>query len=122
MFLFINNASDKISFSYFLDKTWSTKLYDCSRFSGLLSCIHDLLDKLSRSSADLQGIAVLVGKGSFTSTRVAVTVANTLAYAWRIPVVGVTEPQFEQLEELIRRQPVGQYILPSYSGEANIGK
>ena len=51
------------------------------------------LDRWVRESPEiidrLSGVAVSHGPGSFTGLRVAVTTAKTLAYVWRLPVVGV---------------------------------
>jgi tRNA threonylcarbamoyladenosine biosynthesis protein TsaB len=38
----------------------------------------------------LGGISVGVGPGSYTGTRIAVTAAKTLAWAWNVPVVGIS--------------------------------
>jgi tRNA threonylcarbamoyladenosine biosynthesis protein TsaB len=38
----------------------------------------------------ITAVAVATGPGSFNGTRVAVTVAKTLAFVWQVPLVGVT--------------------------------
>lgn len=48
-------------------------------------------------------ILVFTGPGSFSATRAAVNIANALAYAWDVPVVGVHGPaSSKQLTELLR--------------------
>ncbi|MFO0702361.1 MAG: hypothetical protein U0514_00545 [Candidatus Andersenbacteria bacterium] len=48
-------------------------------------------------------ILVLDGPGPFSATRAAVNIANALAYAWNIPVIGVHGPATAaELAELLR--------------------
>ncbi|MFH1286147.1 MAG: hypothetical protein ABII02_00095 [Candidatus Magasanikbacteria bacterium] len=73
----------------------------------------------------LKGIVVVVGEGGFTSTRIAVTVANTFGYALQISLLAISKEQSLDPQALIEQtqsQPVGQYISASYSGEPNITK
>jgi tRNA threonylcarbamoyladenosine biosynthesis protein TsaB len=49
--------------------------------------IEEMLNKLSKSLKDVQGIAIYKGPGSFTGLRIGMSVANALAYAQNIPVV-----------------------------------
>lgn len=91
----------------------------------LLFCIDNLLHEQRLSKVDIKGIAVVVGEGSFTSTRIAVTMANTFGYVLNIPVLGVVKDEAKPDAKLIERiswQPICQYILATYSGEPNIGK
>lgn len=39
---------------------------------------------------DIKGVIVYSGPGSFTGLRIGITIANTIAYAQSIPIVGVT--------------------------------
>jgi tRNA threonylcarbamoyladenosine biosynthesis protein TsaB len=55
----------------------------------LLPILRELMEKAGWSYADLQHIACVVGPGGFTSLRVGVTFANTLAWAQKIPAAGI---------------------------------
>ncbi|MDO7907231.1 tRNA (adenosine(37)-N6)-threonylcarbamoyltransferase complex dimerization subunit type 1 TsaB [Paenibacillus sp. JX-17] len=52
-----------------------------------------LLSDQGLSRSDIHGLAVGVGPGSYTGIRIAVTAAKTLAWAWKVPVVGVSSLQ-----------------------------
>lgn len=51
------------------------------------SKIQEILDSLSISLEDIEGIVCFKGPGSFTGLRIGLTVANSLAYAQNIPIV-----------------------------------
>ena len=90
----------------------------------LLFCIDQFLTEKKLSKKDVSGVAVVVGEGGFTSTRLAVTVANTFAYVLQTPVLTVGLNEVNDFSALIKRfdgQPSGQYVSATYSGEPNIG-
>lgn len=56
----------------------------------LLPIIQQALQASGTTSGMLSGITVGIGPGSYTGTRIAVTAAKTLAWAWKVPVAGVS--------------------------------
>ncbi|MBD3270553.1 hypothetical protein GF376_03430 [Candidatus Peregrinibacteria bacterium] len=73
---------------------------------------------------DPQEIIVFNGKGAFSSTRIGVTIANTMAYAKKLPLEQITienDDQRNLLEilETSKLEPV-QIAVPVYSKEPNI--
>lgn len=58
----------------------------------LLPIIGEALQR-SGGAEMLKGITVGVGPGSYTGTRIAVTAAKSLAWSWKLPVVGVSTLQ-----------------------------
>jgi tRNA threonylcarbamoyladenosine biosynthesis protein TsaB len=56
----------------------------------LLPAVDTLLSGLDLTTADLDGIAVAVGPGTFTGLRIGIAAAEGLAYSLRRPVVGVS--------------------------------
>jgi tRNA threonylcarbamoyladenosine biosynthesis protein TsaB len=67
---------------------------------ALVPAIRELLRRAGLGLADLDGIAVGLGPGSYTGLRIGLTAAKTLAYALRKPVVGL-----DSLEILARGAP-----------------
>lgn len=56
----------------------------------LLPIIEEVMQASDTVPGMLGGIAVGVGPGSYTGTRIAVTAAKTLAWAWKVPVKGIS--------------------------------
>jgi tRNA threonylcarbamoyladenosine biosynthesis protein TsaB len=90
----------------------------------LLTVIADALAAIHISPEQLGGIAVVVGSGTFTGTRLAVTVANTFAFANKTKVVTISEHQKEDFSlqrELFAAAVAGEFISATYSGMPRIG-
>ena len=90
---------------------------------GLLTQIEALLKKSKLTFNDLIGIIVFEGPGSFTSLRIGLTVANTIAYAQNLAIVGATGEDWIKLglSKLSSAKP-GKYVMPHYGAEPNITK
>lgn len=58
-----------------------------------LPLIEEALKKAGKDLNDLAAIEVNPGPGSYTGTRVGVSIANALAYSLKIPVNGKMPPQ-----------------------------
>jgi tRNA A37 threonylcarbamoyladenosine modification protein TsaB len=114
---------DFISLTLFDDN----KVLTCQnngRNRELLESIDSFFGKESFNKKDLLGIAVVIGEGSFTSTRIGTTVANTFGYIYNIPLITITKDRSlntQTLIPMIQKQPKGQYISATYSAEPSIG-
>jgi tRNA A37 threonylcarbamoyladenosine modification protein TsaB len=123
MYLVIDSSEGETVRLYTSDAAgaWQEQVQTGVAVGQLLVVIESALQKIGKNVSEVGGIAVVVGKGRFTATRVAVTIANTLAYALNINVVGLAAIDFGTVAEQIKNTPVGQYILPTYSAPARIG-
>lgn len=125
MYLLINTSvKDVISLTLFKGNFVEQKNYSAANRDLLLS-VESFLEVINLGVQDVEGIAVLVGVGAFTSTRIATTLANTWAYSQKIPViaVGLTEAEnLAALEQKLSQTEPGILISATYSGEPNIGK
>jgi tRNA A37 threonylcarbamoyladenosine modification protein TsaB len=122
MYLVIDNTAGEELVVFISEdgKAWAEHKF-CIEKNELLISIEKVLEKEKRKIEDLKGIAVKVGKGKFTGTRLAVTIGNTLAFALKIPVIARTVIDPRTVVDEIKKTPVGQYALPVYSGEPRIG-
>ena len=59
----------------------------------LLQRLDDLLSAAGATPAELTGVIVGVGPGSFTGLRIGLATAKTIAYSLEIPIVGVSTTQ-----------------------------
>ena len=90
---------------------------------GLLSYIIEQMHAHDFSWKDLTGIGVMQGPGSFTGLRIGLTVANTIADAEQLPIVGATADNWQ--DEVTMRLRAGEndkIVLPSYGSDATITK
>lgn len=80
-----------------------------------------LLDNQSKTIKDIEGIVAFQGPGSFTGLRIGLTVANTLAYALHVPIVGSAEPQWLEsgIASLLAGKG-GKLALPEYGAPVHI--
>jgi len=82
----------------------------------LLPAVKDLLAAAGRTCADLTGVAVSRGPGSFTGLRIGLTVAKTLAQVLSLPVAGV--PSLDVLAyPLTRNGGAVMCLVPARRGE-----
>lgn len=89
----------------------------------LLPHITKLLEQAGLAIADLTGLVVYQGPGSFTGLRIGISVANALAYGTGIAIVGASGKQWAQ--DGIRALESGQdqkIITPDYGAEPNISR
>lgn len=83
--------------------------------------ITDVLQSHGKSLANLNGIVVFQGPGSFTGLRIGLTIANALAYGRRIPIVATMGDGW--IKTGIERLQAGEddrITLPHYGAEAHI--
>ena len=71
-----------------IDKTLLTDFKSTS--VETMPALVNLLEKNNLKPTDLGKIAVCIGPGSFTGTRIGVTIAKTLAFSIKIPIVSIS--------------------------------
>jgi len=87
--------------------------------------IHKKLAQLLKSQKkdwqDIEGIVCFQGPGSFTGLRIGLTVGNTLAYSYSIPIVGTSGDDWvkDGLQKLCSGQN-DTLVMPEYGADANI--
>lgn len=89
----------------------------------LLSFLRDRLAEHGWTFADIAGIGVFRGPGSFTGLRIGLTVLNTIADSQQVPIVGAMGDDWQQ-KALVRLAATenDQMVLPEYGGDAHITK
>ncbi len=89
----------------------------------LLAYFRDQLEKNGKSWADISGIGVFQGPGSFTGLRIGLTVLNTIASAQKVPIVGAIGDNWQATA--LERLAAGKndtIVLPLYGRDAHITK
>ena len=89
----------------------------------ILAYLRDRLAESSANFADITGIGVFRGPGSFTGLRIGVAVLNTIAHEQHVPIVGATGDNWREicLERLAKNDNDG-IVLPEYGAEARVTK
>lgn len=86
----------------------------------LLARLDTLVDR-NNSWEDVEKVIVFKGPGSFTSLRIGITTANTIAYARGVPIVGTDGEDW--LRAGLERLAAGendQVVLPLYGADPHI--
>lgn len=87
----------------------------------LLKYLEDCLAEHNWTFADIDGIGVMKGPGSFTGLRIGLTVLNTIADASAVPIVGASGDDWQAIAlERLASGETDQIVMPDYGGEANI--
>lgn len=92
MLLALDTATQNASVAlYDPRQVWAERCWfsDHNHTIELMPAVQAMLTQLQLSPADLKGVAVALGPGSFTGMRIGLSVAKGLALALRIPIVGV---------------------------------
>lgn len=120
MYLVIDNSVDNQVLLYaHLNTKWVQRVISLDG-KNLLSALDEYCSSLGKQIKDVEGVAIVVGIGRFTSTRVAATIANALALSLSIPVLAIDKFS-EDLNDQLAQAPKGIYISARYSAPANIG-
>lgn len=85
--------------------------------------ISDILQAADKKLSDIQAIVAFKGPGSFTGLRIGLTVANTLAYSLKVPIVGTSSTDDVWISNGIVQLLAGEsetVVLPEYGAEAHI--
>lgn len=91
--------------------------------NGLLEYLQEQLQKKNKTFADITGIGVFAGPGSFTGLRIGLTVLNTIASSENIPIVGAKGDEWQaNVLQKLHGGTDEQIVLPFYGSEANITK
>lgn len=73
---------------------------------GAMPAVEEVLKKAEIKPAELDGIAVSEGPGSYTGVRIGVTVAKTLAWSLQKPLVGVSSLKVLAANARVSNYPV----------------
>jgi tRNA threonylcarbamoyladenosine biosynthesis protein TsaB len=80
--------------------------------------IDDLLTQLNAKLADITGIAVYEGPGSYTGLRISISVANALGYSLDVPVVAATGEDWKVLGTAeLKTNDTFTPVTPVYGGQ-----
>lgn len=98
------------------------------RHLNILLCLDKLIKQAKIGLKDLDGLILWEGGGSFSNTRQAAAILNTICLVEKIPVLGLDKRKYgddwskvaRDAEKYLRRPKKGHFIKPIYSGEPNI--
>jgi tRNA threonylcarbamoyladenosine biosynthesis protein TsaB len=127
LILMINTAMQNEMTVFLFDGQKINKSVARGQKDKLLSLIDKLARKNKKEIADITGIVVTSGPGSFTAVRQGAAAANALGFALRVPVRGVRLEEFKNDDELLKiglrklaKAKMGDIVLPFYGKEPNI--
>ncbi len=118
---FIPELPEGVRFVAFDSNERKAHFFAGKKSAAVLAELVAWLETVGLSLKDIKGVAVGLERGSFTTTRVLTTIANTLGMAYRIPVESLTEEELgEQTIERLKKATIGKPLVARYSGMPNI--
>ncbi|HBV57708.1 MAG TPA: hypothetical protein DEB73_00295 [Candidatus Magasanikbacteria bacterium] len=98
------------------------------RHLNILACLDNFLKQAKIKLKDLSGLVLLEGNGSFSGTRQAAAILNTICLVEKIPALGVDKRKYgddwqkiiQTMEKYFRASKKEKFIKPIYNGEPNI--
>lgn len=88
---------------------------------GVVGSIRSLLLELGLEPAVISGLGVVLEKGRFTATRIAVTAINSMAFALGVSVVGLVDADHDRFIDALSRAVPGELVAARYSAAPSIG-
>jgi tRNA threonylcarbamoyladenosine biosynthesis protein TsaB len=125
MILAIDITKDKKAIAIFWPKKIKKALFGQSNKIDPLTKIDQLLRENHLSKKDIRCLVVNRGPGSFTGIRIGISIANTWANFFRVPILGVAQKNLDILRLAKygfahRKKANIQIIQPFYGREPNI--
>lgn len=123
MILLIDTTSPTCKLTLVEGEARHDSLWEAKRelAKGLLSHIETELGARQKTFADIQGIGVRKGPGSFTGIRIGLSVLNTMADTLAVPIVGETGDDWQETTLLrLRRGENDVLVMSFYGGEVHI--
>jgi tRNA threonylcarbamoyladenosine biosynthesis protein TsaB len=120
MILLVKADTKEAYVGLFEQKILLEKQWDSGRELSiqLLKQIENLLEQSDYNLVDIKGIVAYIGPGSYTSLRISISTANTLAYSLKIPIVGASGSNWVELGlEKVSPESIGKFLTPDYGGE-----
>ncbi|MBI5023070.1 MAG: hypothetical protein HZC05_02840 [Candidatus Magasanikbacteria bacterium] len=98
------------------------------RHLNILACLNKLIKQAKIELRDLSGLVLLEGGGSFSNTRQAAAILNTICLVEKIPVLGLDKRKYgddwpkiiQAMEKYFRAPNKEKFIKPIYNSEPNI--
>lgn len=91
-----------------------------------LACLQSFCIRHNIQLKELQGVSLVTGPGSFTSSRVSLTIANTLHFVHDLPLFTIENPSQLSPQDLLKDYGIGtplqndSYARPCYGRSPHI--
>lgn len=90
-----SSARDETKLALIINGT-AKELFSQSRAQELPKLIEELLGREAIPYQKIRSLAVVTRGESLTGVRIGVAITNTLAWLWKIPILPIKKPGFEQ--------------------------